>query len=173
MGEEADNIFESLELTAEKKQYGAVKEKFEGYFIPRRNAIFERAVFNQRIHKKGGSVDNFITSLYTLSEHCEFEALREEMIRNRIVVGILNSKLSRKLQLERDLKLADAVSQARRDETVRQQQAAVRNDDAGIQVDERRNISKGQSLRKATNVADVGVTSTPKRRVSSKGGSVS
>ena len=63
MGEEADNIYESLGLTAEKKQYGAVKEKFEGYFIPRRNAIFERAVFNQRVHKKGGSVDNFITSL--------------------------------------------------------------------------------------------------------------
>ena len=102
MGEEADNIFESLGLTAEKKQYGAVKEKFEGYFIPRRNVIFERAVFNQRV-QKGESVDNFITSLYTLSEHCEFGALREEMIRDRIVVGILNSKLSRKLQLERDL----------------------------------------------------------------------
>ena len=149
MGEEADDIFESLGLTAEeKKQYGAVKEKFEGYFIPRRNVIFERAVFNQRVQKEGESVDNFITSLYTLSEHCEFGALREEMIRDRIVVGILNSKLSRKLQLERDLKLADAVSQARQDETVRQQQAAVRNDDAGIQVDEMMRKEKYQQRSK-------------------------
>ena len=52
MGEETDDIFESLGLTAEeKKQYGAVKEMFERYFIPRRNVIFERAVFNQRVQK--------------------------------------------------------------------------------------------------------------------------
>ena len=70
------------------------------------------------------------------------------MIRDRIVVGILNSKLSQKLQLERDLKLADAVSQARWDETVRQQQAAVRNDDAGIQVDEMMRKEKYQQRSK-------------------------
>ena len=43
------------------------------------------------------AVDSFITALHTLAEHCDHKALREEMIRDRIVVGISNTSLSEKL----------------------------------------------------------------------------
>ena len=43
------------------------------------------------------SVDTFITAL---SEHCNYGALKEEMIRDRIVVGLRDSNLSLKLQLD-------------------------------------------------------------------------
>ena len=72
--------------------------KFESHFIKRRNAIFERAKFNNRKQEPGEPVDSFITALYGLAEHCEYGALHDEMIRNRIVVGILNARLSEKLQ---------------------------------------------------------------------------
>jgi hypothetical protein len=44
------------------------------------------------------NVENFVTSLYTLSEHCGYNDLREEMIRDRIVVGIKDANLSVKMQ---------------------------------------------------------------------------
>jgi hypothetical protein len=49
------------------------------------------------------------------------------MIWDRIVVGIRDSKLSEKLQLNPDLKLEDAINQARQKEDV-QKQAIVRNE---------------------------------------------
>ena len=45
------------------------------------------------------TVDAFITALYELAEHCSYSELHDEMIRDRIVVGINDPKLSEKLQL--------------------------------------------------------------------------
>jgi hypothetical protein len=41
-----------------------------------------------------------VTSLYTLSEYCGYNDLREEMIRDWIVVGIKDANLSVKMQLD-------------------------------------------------------------------------
>ena len=73
-------------------------------------AIYERACFNRRSQQPGESVESFITGLHTLAEHCQFGAPREELIRDRIVVGILDAKLSESLQLDTDLSLAKAMT---------------------------------------------------------------
>ncbi|KXJ11256.1 hypothetical protein AC249_AIPGENE8502, partial [Exaiptasia diaphana] len=47
MGEEADDIFVSFELSTEQaKKYDTVRSKFEDKFTLKRNVIFERAKFN-------------------------------------------------------------------------------------------------------------------------------
>ena len=131
MGDEADDILGSFHLsTEEKAQYDVVKEKFEGYFVKRRNVIFERAKFNQRRQEPGEPVDNFITSLHCLSEHCGYGDLREQMIRDRIVVGIQDISLSEKLQLEPNLTLETAVTAVRQREAVKKQQSTVRSQTA-------------------------------------------
>ena len=95
MGDAADDILITLGLTAEnKKKYKPVTEKFTDHFVKKRNTIFERAKFNQRVQESGESVDAFITDLYSLAETCSYGGLREEMIRDRIVVGLQNAKLS-------------------------------------------------------------------------------
>ena len=129
MGDEADDILSSLGLSEdEKKDYGTVKTKLEGHFVKRKNPIYERAKFNLRRQEEGESVDAFITSLHCLSEHCGYEGLRNEMIRDRIVVGIRDANLSMKLQMIPDLDLEKAVAAARKSEAVRQQQGVVRGD---------------------------------------------
>jgi hypothetical protein len=67
--------------------------------------IFERAKFNKRKQEDSENVENFVTSLYTLSEHCGYNYLREEMIRDRIAVGIKDANLLVKMQLDPDLTL--------------------------------------------------------------------
>lgn len=48
MGDKADDILCSFGLTEdEKKVYTTVKAKFDSYFEPQRNVIFQRAKFNQ------------------------------------------------------------------------------------------------------------------------------
>ena len=136
MGDEADDILTSLGLTDEqKKEYEMVKDKFEAHFVKRRNTIFERAKFNQRRQEEGESVDSFITSLYCLAEHCGYGALHNEMIRDRIVVGLQDAALSEKLQMDKDLTLDKAVASAQQREAVKKQQAVVRGEDGHPHVD--------------------------------------
>ena len=54
----------------------------------RKNVIFERAKFNRRYQLAGETADQFIASLYSLAENCNYAALKDEMIRDRLVVGI-------------------------------------------------------------------------------------
>ena len=50
------------------------------------------------------------------------------MIRDRIVVGLRDRKLSERLQLEADLTLEKAITMARQSESVRKQQSIIRGD---------------------------------------------
>eukprot|EP00794_Sanderia_malayensis_P016472 gene16472-18109_t len=127
MGEEADDILASLKLTGEeRKSYKTVKEKFDNHFVIKRNVIYERAKFNMRSQKDGEPVDSFITDLFSLAEHCGFGELHDELIRDRIVVGLADRSLSERLQLEADLTLEKAITQARQKELVHQQQGILR-----------------------------------------------
>ena len=113
MGDEADDILLSFNLTPdEMKQYNVVKNKFENHFIAKRNVIYERAKFNVRIQNESEPVESFITDLHCLAEHCEFGTLKDQLIRDRIVVGLRNKQLSEKLQLDPDLTLEKAMVKA-------------------------------------------------------------
>ena len=70
-------------MTAEdRKKYDAVKAKFEGYFIIKRNVIFERAKFNLRVEKEKEPVDNFIIDLFTLAHYFNYGNLHDELVRD-------------------------------------------------------------------------------------------
>ena len=129
MGDQADDILTSFRLsTTQLKQYHTVKTKFDEHFVLRRNVIFERAKFNRRHQEEGETVDTFITALNALTEHCNFGTLTDEMIRDRVVVGLLDAKLSEKLKLDSELTLPKAVNQPRQSEAVKKQQTLTRND---------------------------------------------
>ena len=136
MGDLADDILRSFGLSAEQQTYDAVKKKFEDHFVKRRNVIFERARFNQRRQEDGETAASFITALYSLVEYCGYRELRDEMIWDRIVVGIRDRALSEKLQLDPDLTLDRAVNAVRQSKAVKQQQSTVRsrNEDSTVGV---------------------------------------
>ena len=113
--------------TADHKKFDKVIEKFDAFFRVRKNVIFERAKFNQRIQGPDESVEQFITCLYSLSDTCKYGNLRDEMIRDRIVVGIRDRSLSERLQLDAGLTLESAKTRARQREAVHEQQSVLRN----------------------------------------------
>ena len=128
MGDEAEDLLNSLKLTDEqKKKYELTKKRLDEHFSPQKNAIFERAKFNFRVQKEGESVDSFITDLFTLAEKCDYGDLHDELIRDRIVVGIRDGKLSERMQLDAGLTLKSAMDKVRQSESVRKQQGVLRN----------------------------------------------
>ena len=103
--------------------YDVVVEKFNEHFVPKRNVIHDRACFHKRIQRAGETVEAFVRSLYELAHHCEFGNSKDEQIRDRIVIGILDNEVSQRLQLEADLTLERAIQLARQSEQVKRQSA--------------------------------------------------
>lgn len=95
--------------------------KFDEFFKVRTNKTLERAKFNRRDQREGESADSYITALYALVEHCEYRAMKDELLRDRIMVGITDKKLSDHLQVDPDLTLEKAKRLVRQREAVKEQ----------------------------------------------------
>lgn len=129
LGDKAEDILTWFNLEAEElKKYDTVKGKFESYFEKRRNMIYERARFNSRTQRENESVEEFIANLYRLAKNCGYRTLHDELVRDRIVVGIRDSKLSKELQLEAELTLDSCITKVQQSESVKKQQDGVRGD---------------------------------------------
>ena len=147
MGQEADDVLTSTNITeAERRSYGSVMAKLDGHFQVRRNVIFERAKFNRRNQLAGESAEQYITTLYSLVETCNYGDFKDEMLRDRIVVGIRDARLSERLQLDADLTLDKVKKQVRQKEAVSEQQSKLKGDGtrkSPFDLDELRRGSKG------------------------------
>ena len=123
LGEEAESVLASTHITSEERQkYETVVAKLNGYFKIRKNVIFERARFNCRNQLPEESAEEYITILYSLVENCEYGDLTSQMFRDRLVVGIRNTALSERLQVDSTLTLDKAMQMVRQREAVQQQQ---------------------------------------------------
>ncbi|UYV67078.1 hypothetical protein LAZ67_4003833 [Cordylochernes scorpioides] len=83
---------------------------------------------------EGGKVNEFITALHSLAEHCNFGMLHDELIRNRIVVGVRDRALSERMQLDTDLTLVKATLMAKQLESVKEQQSSLYQQDSVDQI---------------------------------------
>ena len=79
----------------ETVQYDNLIDEIETYFKIRRNNLVNRAKFNRRTQGKNEDgkmvpqepIDTFINSLYLLADDCDYGVLKDEFIRNRIILG--------------------------------------------------------------------------------------
>ena len=106
MGECANDIITTLRVNEETALYTDVRAALNSYFVARRNTIVERARFNTRKQTPEESVDTFIQDLYRIAEDCDYGTLKDQLICDRIVVGVLDDTLSDRLQAKSDLTLA-------------------------------------------------------------------
>ncbi|UYV77093.1 K02A2.6-like [Cordylochernes scorpioides] len=147
MGDRADDIFRTFKFEKEESatKIDSVLKAFDSHFCVRKNIIYERAKFNSRIQEEREPVDEFITSLYKLADSCEFEGLHEQLIRDRIVVGVRDKALSERMQLDSELTLEKAVKMVRQQEAVRQQQVDLQRPSTSQKVNQVKFNSKKQS----------------------------
>ena len=90
MGDCEDDILATLRLDETKATYNEARTALNGYFDVRHNLIVQRALFNKRHQLAGESVDTSVQDLYRLAEDCEYGSLKDSLIRDRIVVGVVD-----------------------------------------------------------------------------------
>ena len=85
----------------EKKNLAKILAKIlelrESYCLGKTNVIHERYRFNNRDQEASESIDNYASNLRSLADTCNFGALKDETIRERIVCGVGDSSLRKKL----------------------------------------------------------------------------
>ena len=151
MGRQAENIFKSFSFDPvpapteaipnpvdPKDDFNIVMNKYDGYFVPKKNTIHERTKFYHKTQDAGESIEFFIRNLRGIAAYCRFEEKEDEHLRDRFISGLCDKEMSKKLQLEQDtLTLDQAVQMARHNELVQSQKEpagavnAVRNGGGG------------------------------------------
>ncbi|UYV80953.1 K02A2.6-like, partial [Cordylochernes scorpioides] len=92
-----------------KNNLSIVKDKFNNYFPPKLNTTIERFKFNQMKQKEDESFNDFLTRIKLQIANCKYAVMSDELLKDRIVVGIINNEIRERLLSEADLNLEKAT----------------------------------------------------------------
>ena len=134
IGKEALEVHNGLpfQSDAEKTDIQKVLELWQNHCMGKTNIICERYKFNNRSQEQAESIDTYVTTLRALAETCEFGTLKDDLLRDRIVCGVRDKGIRRKLLQESGLTLSKCVDICRANEAT----AAQLKDMAPRQTDE-------------------------------------
>ncbi|UYV72493.1 K02A2.6-like [Cordylochernes scorpioides] len=138
-GEKTVMIYKTFHIS-ENDTYPNVKEMLDmltNHFKPFKNTIQRRNSFFTCV--QNGM--EFVTELKHLAQECEFENLTESLIRDRLIIGILDREVKRKLLEDPQLTLPRAISLAVISESTCSQVASL-NEQKMIEKIEKRNWVK-------------------------------
>ncbi|XP_045454786.1 uncharacterized protein LOC123664236 [Melitaea cinxia] len=110
IGTESLEIFNSFNLDIDKITFNQLVNKFEEYFVPKRNITYECYKFFTTKQKAEESLEDFLTTLINRSQSCEFGNLQDRMIKDIFITNMHESfqHVREKLLLEEDLTLEKA-----------------------------------------------------------------
>lgn len=113
IGEKAYEIVRSLATpkTPKELSYAEIIKLLTEHFNPTPNEIVQRFTFNRRVQKPNEKIAVFVADLRRLSEHCNFAEL-DKMLRDRIVCGIKDESVQKRMFAESDLTLKKAYDMA-------------------------------------------------------------
>ena len=84
----------------------------KNHLNPRPSSIVYRFKFNSRFRQPGETIQQYVAELRNLSEHCEFGDQLEKMLRDRLVCGLNDERIQRRLLAESQLEFKKAMELA-------------------------------------------------------------
>ena len=120
IGSDALRIYNGFDFANEgdKKSISKTFELFDNYAMGEVNETYERYVFNSRNQHADESIDAYITVLRNLAKTCNFcDCLNDTLLRDRIVLGIQNQAIRKRLLQDRKLTLKKCIDLCRSMET--------------------------------------------------------
>ena len=83
--------------------YKDIVKRVHDHYQPKTSTAVERLKFHSRVRKSNESVATFICQLRELSQFCDFGENLEEMLKDRLICGIGDTRMQRRLLSEKDL----------------------------------------------------------------------
>ena len=137
MGKDCLQIYRNLSLTPEQQEsVQGCLEALEAYFKPQRNVVYERYVFNSCVQSQDENVDAYVNRLRKLASSCDFGALTDELIRDRLVIGVRDRDLKGRLLRQKGLSLQKALNMSKSNEVTKQQLKSLENEEKKNSMEE-------------------------------------
>ena len=83
-----------------EKSFAQLVTLVQDHHQPKPSAVLQRKNFHTCVRKEGETISQYLASLRKLSEHCDFVASLDEMLRDRLVCGCNDRNLQCKLLAE-------------------------------------------------------------------------
>ncbi|XP_038055820.1 uncharacterized protein LOC119727829 [Patiria miniata] len=117
MGKECYEVYENLPLTEEqRKSPQQILTSLGAHFDPKRNVVYKRFMFNSCKQEPKENIDTFLNRLRKLATTCNYGALLDEMLRDRLVIGVVGNSIRARLLRESSLTLQKAIDICRSSE---------------------------------------------------------
>ncbi|KAK0139329.1 hypothetical protein N1851_024035 [Merluccius polli] len=104
-----------------EKSYEDLTALLQSHYNPKPSEIVQRFKFNSRVRATTETVTEYVAVLRELAQHCNYGDKLKEMLRDRLVCGVADDRMQRRLlaepelTFERALKVALAMETATRD----------------------------------------------------------
>jgi len=79
------------------------------HFNPKPSPIVKRYEFNSRCQREGESIATYVAELRKTAEHCDYGAVLNDMLRDRLVCGMSSRGIQRRLLMEHSLTFEKAL----------------------------------------------------------------
>ena len=85
------------------KTYTQLKELMQNHFCPKPSEIVQRYKFDSRSRQPNETVSEYVAELRQIAHDCNYGQTLEQMLRDRLVCGINDDRIQRRLLAEVDL----------------------------------------------------------------------
>lgn len=102
-------------------------ELLSAHFDPKLSEIVRRFMFHKREQKQKESIATYVSELKKIAEHCNFGNSLETMLRDRLVCGIHDERVQRRLLAESELTFKSAFDLILAAETTKSQIVKLRS----------------------------------------------
>lgn len=127
IGEKCRDVCEQFEGES-PKTVKALLEKFDSFFLPKRNLTIERHKFFTRNQLEGETVEQYVFELNKLAATCEFKDLKDDLVKDRLICGLREDSLRERLLRESELTLKKALDICRIAEMSRAQAGKIKSE---------------------------------------------
>lgn len=157
VGPDALEVFNSFNLTEQQKaSYADVVKSFDDFCKPKRNELYESFVFHGRNQAQNEPFDAYLMELKKLVRTCGFGDAESRMLRDRLVCGVADKNLQKRLLETDNLDDKKAIDMARANEISKMQtkemQKPMTSLDAIYNTDKYSGSRNGNDRRNSTNI---------------------
>ena len=114
IGEKGRQVYDTFDFHSKENalELALVIKKFDEYCTPRKNTTILRHKFFTSKQQEGQLFNDFLTELKRLSDECEFDTLKDSLIKDMIVCGVWDTSLRERLLRDANLDLNKAIKTA-------------------------------------------------------------
>ena len=111
MGGKAYQVIRNLLVpsTPGEATFNQIVTLMQEHTKPTPSVIVQRFKFNTRDRQPNESIANFMAALREIAQYCDYGLTLDEMLRDRLVSGVQNAVIQKKLLAEKDLTFKSAL----------------------------------------------------------------